>query len=96
MLDKVVNEFEVDNIDPNNMSPTLNGFDVQSYCNQQYFLEVEVDNWLTQLGYEKLDYGEINEVICNLRFKEEKPLFGSQVTVEYALFFDLLEVCLDK
>ena len=92
----IQHEFEVDNVDPSNMSPILDGFDVQPYCKQQYFLEVEIDNWLIQLGYEKLGYAEINEVICNLRFKEEKPLFGSQVTVEYALFFDLLGVCPDE
>ena len=68
----IQHEFEVDHVDPSNMSPILDGFDVQPYCKQQYFLEVEVDNWLIQLGY-----AEINEVICNLRFKEEKPLFGS-------------------
>lgn len=92
----VQHEFEVDNVDPNYMSPTLDGFDVQPYCNIQYFLELEINSWMTQLGYEKLDYAEISEVICNLRFKDEKPLFGEQVTVEYALFFDLLEVCPDK
>ncbi|AMA54655.1 hypothetical protein AN935_03575 [Bacillus inaquosorum] len=58
---------------------------------QQEF-DAKVNQTLKQMGYNALDYQEMNEIICDLDIKTE-PLFGPQITVELALFHDLLELC---
>ncbi len=40
-----------------------------------------------------MSYAEIIEVIPELKFPKEVTIFGSQVTVEYAIFHDLLGLC---
>ncbi|CAI8708686.1 MULTISPECIES: hypothetical protein [Bacillus] len=46
-------------------------------------------------GYTDLSYAEINEVVEGVQFPEGVTLFGPQVTVEYALFHDVLDICPD-
>ncbi|NTU27358.1 hypothetical protein HPX95_14410 [Bacillus tequilensis] len=58
----------------------------------QQKLDTKLNQILKEMGYTALDYPEMNEVICDLDIKPE-PLFGPQVTVELALFHDLLELC---
>ncbi|QPD83355.1 hypothetical protein K3G18_03615 [Bacillus subtilis] len=58
----------------------------------QQKLDTKLNQILKEMGYNPLDYQEINEVICDLDIKTA-PLFGPQVTVELALFHDLLELC---
>lgn len=38
-----------------------------------------------EIGYNELDYQEMNEVICDLYIKTE-PLFGPKTTVELPYF----------
>lgn len=91
----VEHAFQVENKDPNRINPTLEGFDSQPYTKQQLKLESQVKNVFQERGFQQLSYSEMNEVISDLQFPEDVTLFGPQVTVEYALFFDLLELCPD-
>ncbi|WNV80464.1 hypothetical protein RUL31_03900 [Bacillus atrophaeus] len=88
----IQHEFELENIDPKRTTPILDGFSTQTYSMPQQEFDTKVNQILKDLGYNALDYQEMNEVICDLDIKTE-PLFGPQVTVELALFHDLLELC---
>lgn len=88
-------EFQVDNKDEQKMSPTLDGFDEQPYTQTQAELESIIKESFSKLGYEQLSYREMNEVVQEIRFGDDVDFFGSQVTVEYALFHDVLEICPD-
>lgn len=88
----IQHEFELENIDPKRSTPTLDGFSTQTYAMHQQEFDTKVNHILKDMGYNALDYQEMNEVIGDLDIKTE-PLFGSQVTVELALFHDLLELC---
>lgn len=88
-------EFEVDNKDDQKMNPILNGFDVQPYTRAQANLEEIIKESFKKEGYECLSYREMNEVLPEFEFSEGVTIFGTQVTVEYALFHDLLEICPD-
>lgn len=88
-------EFQVNNKDEQKMSPTLDGFDEQPYTWTQAELESIIKESFKELGYEQLSYKEMNEVLQGIRFGDDVDLFGPQVTVEYALFHDVLEICPD-
>ncbi|MFC6332755.1 hypothetical protein ACFP56_08990 [Paenibacillus septentrionalis] len=88
-------EFQVDNKDVQKMSPTLNGFDEQPYTSIQADLESIIKELFNEQGYEQLSYKEMNEVLTGIFFGDDVELFGQQVTVEYALFHDVLEICPD-
>lgn len=86
-------EFQVENKDVSSTTPTLDGFDTQPYNSKQQELDELIKNIFSKDGYTILSFKEINEVICGLEFNHEVSLFGSQVTVEHAMFFDLLDLC---
>lgn len=88
----IQHEFELENIDPERTTPILDGFSTQTYSMSQQKLDTKLNQILKEMGYNALDYQEMNEVICDLDIKTE-PLFGPQITVELALFHDLLELC---
>ncbi|MDQ6423658.1 hypothetical protein RB620_30055 [Paenibacillus sp. LHD-117] len=88
-------EFQVDNKDEQKMSPTLDGFDEQPYTRTQAELESIIKQSFKKLGYEQLSYKEMNEVLQGIHFGDDVGFFGPQVTVEYALFHDVLEICPD-
>ncbi|MCM2997179.1 hypothetical protein M3647_06825 [Paenibacillus cellulositrophicus] len=88
-------EFQVDNKDEQKMSPTLDGFDEQPYTRTQAELESIIEESFKKLGYEQLSYKEMNEVLQGIQFGDDVGFFGQQVTVEYALFHDVLEICPD-
>ncbi|WP_088044704.1 hypothetical protein [Bacillus sp. EAC] len=89
----LTHEFVVENIDPNRISPILDGYSAQAYIKLQSLLEDVIQNELLKLDYEELL--EIDEVILNLKINNNKELIGKQITVEAALFYDLLELCPD-
>ena len=70
----------------------LSGYGNLAYIQEQYNLHLDLAAFLKSKEYIELDYEEFNEVVCDLRFPEEVTIFGKQVTVQYALFFDLLEL----
>jgi hypothetical protein len=86
-------EFQVDNKDDDMLSPTLDGFDIQPYTIRQAEVESIIQEVFSKQGYEKLSYSQMNEVLPELHFGEDVKIFGSQVTVEYAVFHDILEIC---
>lgn len=86
-------EFQVKNCDVNALSPVLDGFDVQPYSKEQFNIDEHIERLLGSKGYTKLSFSEMNFVIPELSFKDGITIFGPQVTVEYALFHDLLNLC---
>ncbi|PHG25620.1 hypothetical protein COI43_28150, partial [Bacillus pseudomycoides] len=70
-------------------------YDVQPYTFQQLELNQMINKTLKLGGYTDLSYAEINEVVEGVQFPEGVTLFGPQVTVEYALFHDVLDICPD-
>lgn len=86
-------EFQVESKDERSTTSTLDGFDTQPYNSNQQELEETIKRALFNNGYTLLSYREMNEVILGLEFNQEISFFGSQVTVEHALFFDLLGIC---
>jgi hypothetical protein len=86
-------EFEVENKDSDSISSTLDGFDTQPYTRKQQELDELIKNKFTESGYTVLSYRELNEIIPDLSFNPKVTFFGTQVTVEHALFFDLLDFC---
>ncbi|MDM5152699.1 hypothetical protein QUF88_01705 [Bacillus sp. DX1.1] len=88
-------EFEIESPDENLLMPVLNGYDGQPYTIQQQKLEQVINKTLLLEGYMSLSYAEINEVIEEIQFQKDVSFFGPQVTVEYALFHDVLDACPD-
>lgn len=88
----IQHEFSVDNIDPNRMTPVLDGFGEESYTLQQKRAEEQICSFLRQQGLTKLSLSEMDEVVCDLSLKEQS-IFGTQMTLENALFRDLYSIC---
>ncbi|MEH7190132.1 hypothetical protein [Bacillus toyonensis] len=72
---------------------TLDGYDTQAYTIQQLEFDSQVIQSLTSKNYTQLSYAEVNEVVMDLTFPEGVTIFGPQVTVEYAMFHDVLDLC---
>lgn len=89
----IQHEFDVDNKDENSMGSSLSGFDGQPYTKHQYDFQERLLKILNEAGFTELSYSEINEVVCGLNFPEGVNIFGSQVTVEQALFNDVFGYC---
>lgn len=92
----IQHEFEVENVDEDRMQPTLDGFSGQPYTKTQATYHKNIVEILEKAGFLELSYAEMNEVLSGLSFKYEPTIFGSQVTVEYALFHDIWELCPDQ
>lgn len=84
-------EFSVNDIDPNRMTPTLDGFSEEPYVFSQYELEKAVSDFLHNKNLQKLQLAEMDEVIFNIEIPENN-IFGNQMTLENALFRDLFEI----
>ncbi|PGZ09121.1 hypothetical protein COE47_33070, partial [Bacillus thuringiensis] len=67
--------------------------DTQAYTIQQLEFDLQVIQSLTSKNYTQLSYAEVNEVVMDLTFPEGVTIFGPQVTVEYAMFHDVLDLC---
>lgn len=88
----IQHEFEVANKDEGRMSPVLDGFSNEPYCKMQFDFHENVVKCLENAGYSGLSYAEINEVICNIEMPTGRRIFGTQMTVETALFRDVFEL----
>ncbi|KAA0777173.1 hypothetical protein DT250_03170 [Bacillus sp. AR2-1] len=86
-------EFSVACPDDASLMSTLDGYDTQPYTIQQLELEQQVIKSLTSKNYTQLSYAEVNEVVMGLKFPEGVTIFGPQVTVEYTMFHDVLDLC---
>lgn len=85
-------EFCINNPDPNRMTPVLDGFGDQAYTQTQKELEDLVSKILQDIGFNKILLSELDEVVCEIELPD-KNIFGSQLTVENALFRDLFNIC---
>lgn len=85
-------EFEVDNPDPDSMEPFPCGFGDVPYCKLQYALEEAVCGFLSEKGFKRLSYAEREEVIPEVEMPHNE-IFGTQMTVEYAVFKDMWGLC---
>lgn len=85
-------EFEADDPDPGRMTPVLEGFGGEPYCKTQYALDELICGFLAKRNFKQLTYADMNEVIPDVEMPEN-ALFGSQMTVEYAIFKDMWGLC---
>lgn len=92
----IQHEFEVSNKDEERMGPILDGFSNEAYCKRQYELHEKINQCLVNSGYLELSYAEMSEVICDVKIPEDRRIFGSQLTVETAIFRDIYELVLDQ
>jgi len=102
MISKVVNafylqhEFGVKNRADEKITPSLDGFSERPYVKTQFELDERLTTILKHANYTRLTLAMMNEVVCDLSFPKGVTIFGPQVTVEYALFHDLLGICEDN
>jgi hypothetical protein len=89
----VQHEFSVLNRVHPRIEPTLDGYSGMPYTMDQYNFQEKISKFLKEKDYIQLTYSEMYEVIPELSFPKNVTIFGSQVTVEYALFHDLLDLC---
>jgi len=86
----IQHEFGVENQDINQMTPVLDGFGCQAYTQDQEILRNDLSEILSEVGYRELSYAEVNEAILGLSYPEGVTIFGPQVIVERAIFYDFL------
>lgn len=86
-------EFSVYCPDDTSLMSTLDGDSTEAHTIQQLEFEQQVIQSLTSNNYTQLSYAEVNEVVMDLKFPEGVTFFGPQVTVEYAMFHDVLDLC---
>ena len=89
----VQHEFEIENQSETKIAPVLDGFGGQAYIQEQFGLHEEIKKSLLKENYIELSFLKMNELITHLSFREDIRLFGNQVTLEYALFHDILDLC---
>lgn len=85
-------EFEADDPDPDGMTPVLDGFGGEPYCKTQYALEEAIRGFMAARGFKRLTYADMEEVVPGVEMPEN-TLFGSQMTVENAVFKDMWGLC---
>lgn len=85
-------EYSIVNIDPNRMSPVLEGFSDEAYIFEQNRFDEAITKLLLAEGLEKLSLADMEEVIGDIQMPQE-TIFGSQMTIENCLFRDLFEIC---
>ncbi|EJQ37434.1 hypothetical protein IEE_05220 [Bacillus cereus BAG5X1-1] len=86
-------KFSVDCPNDTSFMSTLDGDSTQAYTIQQLELEQQVIQSLTWENYIQLSYAEVKEIVMNLKFPGGVTFFGPQLTVEYAVFHDVLNLC---
>ncbi len=84
--------FSIDNVDPNRMTPVLDGFGGEAYSKQQYELEEFIINLMDSVHYMKLEYKDIDEVISEVVGEVNTLYLSSQITLRELIFDDRLGV----
>lgn len=87
-------EFCVENKDINRTTSILDGFGEEAYTNLQTKAEDVLTEFLRKNNLQKLKLSEMDEVVERVDTLPES-IFGSQMTVENALFRDLCRICED-
>lgn len=86
----VLHGFDVENRHVTRVAPTLDGYGDIGYISCQFQLHEKVRDALVERGYAELDLADMEEIIPELSFPESVTIFGRQVSVEYALFHDVV------
>ena len=85
-------EYSMDNPVKNRMTPILDGYGCEAYIEEQWLLEEVISKFLSEKGYKKVTFQQLNEVVPNINVPDNN-LFGSQMTLETALFRDTWDIC---
>ncbi len=88
----IQHEFEANDPDPDGLTPVRDGFGDDPYCKTQYALEELICGFLGKRNFKQLTYADMDEVIPDVEMPEN-TLFGSQMTVENAVFKDMWGLC---
>ncbi len=88
----IQHEFEVRNKGNNIMSPDLDGFSDQPYTQKQATFHEKTTAILTEKGYCKLDYSDMEEAVEGFKMPDGVTIFGHTITVELLLFRDVLKI----
>jgi hypothetical protein len=89
----IQHEFSVKNQDEDKIAPILHGYFEQPYSRAQFELDDRLNCIFSQAGYMRLTEAMMSEVICESSFPKGVTIFGPQMTVEQALFNDVLGIC---
>lgn len=89
----VQHDFRASNPHPEPMTSFLAGYSGEAYIRAQFRYEQRAAEVLRADRHTQLSEAELNEVVCDLSLPAGVTLFGPQVTVERALFHDLLGWC---
>lgn len=85
-------EFAVDNLDVDRMDLVLDGFGDQAYTKNQFLFDENIVSFMQKKGYARLKYSELEEVIPAVEMPKDL-IFGTQMTVENAIFRDTWKLC---
>lgn len=85
-------EFSVENRDEEGLMPVLDGFGAEAYVRSQYNAEKEITDLLYGYNLKKLKLAEMDEIVLETKLPEGS-IFGTQMTLENALFRDLYGIC---
>lgn len=88
-------EFSVDNLDTDRMDLVLDGFGEQAYTKKQFSFEESVVSFMQTKGYSRLYCSELEEIIPEIEMPADS-IFGTQMTVENAIFKDTWELCSEE
>lgn len=85
-------EFSIDNLDPDGMDTSFDGFRDEAYNKKQFDLDKTIVKYLKDKGYDRLDYADMEEVFPGIKkFKDRDDI--NQMTVNNALFMDIWDLC---
>lgn len=91
----LLNCFEVENQDTEQMVPTLSGDSEEAYSKLQYDFLIIASEIFQILEYDRLSFEKGTEKIEGLKFSDDVVLFGPDVTVYDLLYRDVLDVTPD-
>ncbi len=85
-------EFCIEDIDPNRIVSDLDGFGGQPYTLSQSNLEKKFTTFLKNYNLTKVNLSDMDECVNSFELPE-KTIFGNYMTLDNALFRDLLGIC---
>lgn len=92
-LFNILHSFSVENRHERPSEPTLDGYAGTGFIVPQMDLHTALCEQLTERGYTELELADMDEVVPTLSPPRDASVFGRQVTVQFALFYDLLGLC---
>lgn len=92
----LLHSFDVENRDPKRLAPDLSGESDEPYAFLQSDFAKAVENDLSKLNYERMNWAEGQRKIESLKFAADVVLFGPDVTVSDLLYLDVLDAIDDE